>query len=186
MTRLTTKRRGKARVPRKLEALTHYICYKCQDPTVLGSTKLNKILWYSDVIALQMRGEAITGETYVKKQFGPVPRHILETLKKLEKQGDIVIRQTDYHGYSKRDLIAMTRPDFSMFTSEEISIVDDVLREVCYNHTATSISLATHDDIWKLADIGEEIPLETAFASELGEISEDDVKWARRKLSKIA
>jgi hypothetical protein len=186
MARFTTKKRGKVHIPRKFEALAHYICYKCQDPTVLGSTKLNKILWYSDVIALQMRGETITGETYVKQQYGPVPKHILETIKKLEKQKDIVVRQADYHGYPKRDFIAMTKPDFSMFSPEEISIVDDVLREVCYNHTATSISLATHDDIWKLADIGEEIPLETAFASSLGDISEDDVRWARRKLSKIA
>jgi Protein of unknown function (DUF4065) len=178
------RRRG--RVPRKLEALAHYICYKCQDPTVLGSTKLNKILWYSDVIALQVRGEAITGETYVKQQFGPVPRHILEALKRLEKREDIVVRPSEFHGYTKKDLIALTAPDISIFKPEEISIVDDVLREVCFNHTAASISLATHDDIWKLAEIGEEIPLETAFASELAEITDDDVKWAKRKLSKIA
>jgi hypothetical protein len=182
----TSTRRRRGRVPRKLEALAHYICYKCQDPTVLGSTKLNKILWYSDVIALQMRGEAITGETYVKQQFGPVPRHILEVLNRLEKREDIVIRSNEFHGYPKRDLIALTAPDISMFKPEEISIVDDVLREICFNHTAASISLSAHDAIWKLAEIGEEIPLETAFASELSEITEDDVKWARRKLSKTA
>jgi hypothetical protein len=178
------RRRG--RVPQKLEALAHYICYKCQDPTVLGSTKLNKILWYSDVISLQLRGEAITGETYVKQQFGPVPTHILEVLKRLEKRKDIVVRPSEFHGYTKKDLIALTAPDISMFKPEEISIVDDVLREVCFNHTASSISIATHDDIWKLAEIGEEIPIETAFASELAEITEDDVKWAKRKLSKMA
>lgn len=186
MVRLTTKKRGRVPGSGKLEALAHYICYKCQDPTILGSTKLNKILWYSDVISLKLRGEAITGETYVKRQYGPVPKHILEVIRRLQKQGAIVVRPSDYHGYQKRDFIAMTKPDFSVFSPEEISIVDDVLREVCYNHTATSISLATHDDIWKLADIGEEIPLETAFASELAEISEEDVKWAKRNLSKIA
>lgn len=186
MTRSTTKKRGKEPASGKLDALAHYICYKCQDPTVLGSTKLNKILWYSDVISLKLRGETITGETYVKRQYGPIPKHILEVIKRLQKQGDIIVRLSEYHGYQKQDFIAMTKPDFSMFSPEEISIVDDVLREVCYNHTATSISLATHDDIWKLADIGEEIPLETVFASELGEISEDDVRWAKRKLSKIA
>jgi Protein of unknown function (DUF4065) len=185
MARMKMSRR-RQRVPQKLEVLAHYICYKCQDPTVLGSTKLNKILWYSDVISLQVRGEAITGETYVKQQFGPVPKHILEVLKKLEKRKDIVVRPSEFHGYSKKDLIALTAPDISMFKPEEISIVDHVLREVCFNHTASSISIATHDDIWKLAEIGEEIPIETSFASELAEITEDDVKWAKRKLSKIA
>ena len=38
--------------------------------------------------------------------------------------------------------------------------------------TASSLGMATHDDIWKLAEIGEEIPLETAFAPELAEITD--------------
>ena len=66
---------------RKLKALIHYICYQCHDPSVLGATNLNKILWYSDVIAFARAGASITGETYVKQQFGPVPRHILGILK---------------------------------------------------------------------------------------------------------
>ena len=32
----------------KFDALVHYICARCEDPTSLGATKLNKIMWYSD------------------------------------------------------------------------------------------------------------------------------------------
>ena len=38
----------------------------------LGSIKLNKVLWFSDITAYLHLGEPITGETYLKRQFGPV------------------------------------------------------------------------------------------------------------------
>lgn len=34
----------------KFKALVHYICWKVEDPRQLGATKLNKILWFSDVL----------------------------------------------------------------------------------------------------------------------------------------
>lgn len=40
----------------RLKALVQYICYQCHDPSVLGAIKLNKILWYSDVIAFARSG----------------------------------------------------------------------------------------------------------------------------------
>lgn len=171
---------------RKLSALVHYICSKCPDKNLLGATKLNKILWYSDAIALQMWGAPITGEVYVKRQFGPVPKHILGVIEQLEREGAIAVTNTPYHNYAKREYVSLKVPKISIFTPQEISLVDDVINEICYNHTATSISLASHDRIWELAEIGEDLPLETVFASELDEVTEEDVKWAKRALSKTA
>ena len=51
------------------------------------------------------------------------------------------------------------------------------------NHTATSISEETHDLIWSLAQMGEEIPYETVFASRTSEIDETDVAWIRDELT---
>lgn len=171
---------------RKLKALIHYICYQCHDPSVLGATKLNKILWYSDVIAFARAGASITGETYVKQQFGPVPRHILGIIEDLEAEEALVVREVEFYAKSKKEYVALKKPDISMFTAEEISLVDSVIDVVCHKHTATSISMASHDVIWKLAEIGEEIPVYAALASELGEVTEDDVKWAKKVLSKTA
>jgi hypothetical protein len=183
---VTIGRRRRVWDPKKLKALVHYICSKCPDRNLLGATKLNKILWYSDAIALQMWGAPITGETYVKRQFGPVPKHILKVIEQLENDGAIAVKSTPFHKYEKREFISLKDPKISMFTPQEISLVDDVINEICYNHTATSISLASHDRIWELAEIGEDLPLDTVFASQLDEITEADVKWAKRALSKTA
>ena len=34
----------------KFKSAIHYVCYKADDPSVLGAIKLNKVLWYSDAI----------------------------------------------------------------------------------------------------------------------------------------
>ena len=171
---------------KKLKALVHYICSKCPDRNLLGATKLNKILWYADALSLETRGEPITKETYIKRQFGPVPKHILEIIKKLEGDDAIAVKNTPFHKYEKKEFVSLKPPDLSLFTAEEISLIDDVIGEICFNHTASSISLASHDRIWELAEIGDELPLETIFASDLNEVTEADVKWAREALRKTA
>ena len=167
----------------KLTRLAHYICFQCHDPSVLGATKLNKILWYADLIAYLKTGKQITGETYIKQQFGPLPKHILGVIEDLQERKDLVTREVPFFGKQKREYIALTEPDISMFTPEEISIVDSVMDVVCHKHTAASISLASHDVIWKLAEIGEEIPMYAALASELGEVTEKDIRWAQKALA---
>lgn len=164
---------------KKFSNLVHYICYKCDDHSQLGATKLNKILWYCDIFHYKWNGAPMTGEKYTKQQFGPVPSHILVTLNELVFDEKIVIREKEYFGKTKREFIALEKPDLSLFTSDEISMVDSILDVICTEHTAKSISDRTHDKIWELADIGEEIPHYTIFATELGEINENDIEWAK-------
>jgi hypothetical protein len=70
------------------------------------------------------------------------------------------------------------------FTREEISIVDLVIGEVCNEHTAKSISKISHDAIWEMAEIGEDLPFYTVLA-EQGEITEEDVAWADTKIAEL-
>ena len=165
----------------KLTMLMHYIIWKCQDPTTLGATKLNKTLLYSDIFSYVERGKSITDVVYIKRQFGPVPnpKDFLQARDKLENDGKIAITKNLYHGMPQYQFVALQRPDISMFTPEEISIVDIVIEEMCQKHTASSMSELSHDIIWETAEIGEEIPLYTFFASRIGEINEKDIQWAK-------
>lgn len=174
------------KLDKKFKSLVHYVCYKCHEPSKLGKTKLNKVLYYSDFSAFYQWAKPITLETYIKHQFGPVPSHIDSAIKSLISDGALVVRDVDHFGYTKKEFIALTRPDIKHFSGDEISLIDEVIEIICNGHTARSISDASHDDVWKLAEIGEEIPYNTVFAGVLGEITEDDVKWARKQLNKKA
>lgn len=170
----------------KFKALVHYICAKAHDPSVLGATKLNKVLWHSDGLSFIVTGAPITGESYIKRQFGPVPQHILRAMDDLQREGDIVVRNSDYHGFQKREYVSLKEPDLSAFSGAEIDLVNRAFNYVCHAHTAASISEATHDDIWQLAEIGEVLPYETILASEQGEVDEEDMKWALEALGDAA
>jgi len=166
----------------KLKSLVHYVCDKSSDPSVLGSIKLNKVLWYSDSIHYMIAGHSITGETYVKRQHGPVPRHILRAVDDLVAEGKIARGRVDHFGFTKNEYIAIKESDVSPFTAEQIKLVDAAFEHVCMNHTARSISEETHGVIWQIAAMGEEIPLATVFASDVGEVDEDDFAWACERL----
>ncbi len=160
----------------KLKALVHYICYKADSS--LGATKLNKSLWYADVWSYVLDGEPITGESYVKQQYGPVPRHILEILHELAETKQIAIRDTEYYGYPKKDFVPLKKPNLSLFSPAQISLIDEVVNIVCHNHTAKSISELTHDETWSRANLDEEIPLHTVFVKSAGKASPAAINWA--------
>jgi hypothetical protein len=162
--------------------LVHYICWKCSDePTALGSVKLNKALWLSDLIAYYRLGHPITNARYVKRQYGPVPSSILPVLRELQQSGVLTVQEADHFGRRKREFLVHKSANGGFLSPEELAIVDRTIAYVCDEHTAVSISEASHDHIWKAADDGEIIPHFTVFA-EPGKITEEDREWAQLML----
>jgi hypothetical protein len=166
----------------KFKDLVHYICHTAHRDE-LGATKLNKVLWYADTISYLRFKKPITGESYKKEKLGPVPVDILEVLGELKQSNKLVIREVDYHGLLKREYITLTDPDLHRFTADEISLVDAMIQVICHNHTATSISDLSHNVIWELATIGEQIPYHAVLAARLGEINEGDLCWAKESIA---
>jgi hypothetical protein len=162
----------------RAKALVHHIAHSVPSDC-LGSVKLNKVLWYADFVSYLRLGEPITGETYVKRQYGPAPKHIQFIIEELKRAGALVVKEGEFYGYSKKEFVSTKKPDISVFSPNEISIVDEAIRFVCYGNTANSISEKTHGIVWELADMGEEMPYETAFLEWIGEINEDDIAWAQ-------
>ena len=166
----------------KFKELVHYVCASCPNPADLGAIKLNKVLWFSDIIAFGKLGVSITGVQYIKQKFGPVPKPILPALNGLVQSGAIRIEEISYYGHLKKQYISLRAPNCTLFTDGELAITDSVLASITTRHTASSISDLTHDDIWKLAKIGEEIPHRAMLASKLGKVTDSDIAWAKTSL----
>jgi hypothetical protein len=164
----------------QLKELTHYICWKAEDTSTLGATKLNKALWFADTLAYRLSGRSITGAVYVKRQFGPVPRQILPVLRELEAEGAVHIRMSQHFNRMKRDFIALKPANPAVFSEQERAVIDDVIAWVCDQHTATSISDLSHDAIWEAAEEGEEIPYFAVLAAAPGAVTAADMEWANK------
>ncbi|GHV40551.1 hypothetical protein FACS1894187_21580 [Synergistales bacterium] len=164
----------------KLKSLIHYVC-ACYERSSLGKTKLNKILWFSDVAAYRDFGAPITGETYVKQKYGPVPSHIDEALRELFFESKLIERDAPIYKYSKKEFISLAQPDISLFSAAEMEIINETAQIICDNYTAAQISEMSHDMLWKTADMNEELPYEATLVKYV-EPSPEAIKWAQSML----
>lgn len=163
----------------KFKALVHHVVSSCDDPTRLGAIRLNKILWFADSISYRLHGASITGESYVKRQYGPVPKNILSTIDELVDDGSIMVAEKENAiGHKTRLFVSLENPSDDFFSPLELGVIEVMIKEICTNHTANSISDLTHDQVWEAANMGEEIPLYATLARNPGEIGEEAMIWA--------
>src|SRR5690348_13615566 len=67
----------------KLRELILYVCLRSEGDQWFGKTKLNKLLYFIDTEAFKQTGKTISGQAYIKKQFGPVPDGMESVLRSL-------------------------------------------------------------------------------------------------------
>lgn len=161
----------------KFKALVHLVIQGCDDPRKLGATRLNKILWFADREAYLATGNSISGTTYVRRPRGPVPKHILKSLRELEQENKISIQEPSGQ-YMPREFTSLEAPNSEMFSDVEKSIVDNISQVICDQYTADEISERSHDISWEAAADGEEIPLSSTLASCPGDYRPTVTNWA--------
>ena len=146
----------------KMRAVILRACHSCA-PEDLGAVKLNKVLYYPDMVGYAHNCQAVTGATYRKRPNGPTTDQLLFTLRDMERAGEIEVRSVDYHGYTKKEYIALVEEPQGLLNEAEQAILDDVIEFVCRLNTAQSISDYSHKLPWEMAEMGGEIPYHTAI-----------------------
>lgn len=163
----------------KFKELVLYMAEKSEIDPNFGATKLNKLLFYADFLSYQNTGRPITGCRYQKLQFGPAPRALLPVIKELEQEGRCVSTVRQRMSRRQRRLVATEPADLGLFTADEIALVDEVL-EYFWSHNAVDLSDGSHTFIgWKLAEIGEDIPYETALVGNPRPLTEAEIDYGR-------
>jgi Protein of unknown function (DUF4065) len=165
----------------KFKALLHYVVWKAGDTDGFGAVKLYKVLWFSDARAYQLHRAPITGETYVREKFGPMPRHGQSTIKELERDEAIEVTSGDFFGKAIRHFHSMRSPDKLSLTDNQRGIVKYWIKHIADEHTAQSISDESHDYAWEIAKVGEEIPYHAIFAARIRDPEGEELKWATEK-----
>ena len=129
----------------KFKALLHYVVWQAGDKEGFGAVKLYKVLWFSDAREYQLRGELITGETYVREKYGPMPRHGLSVIDELKREGAINVATDDYYGKTIRHFHSLRLPDKLSLNDDQRNTVDYWIKHIADVHTAQSISDQSHD-----------------------------------------
>ncbi|MGE3702541.1 MAG: Panacea domain-containing protein [Hyphomicrobiaceae bacterium] len=169
----------------KFKALVLYVIWRAGEQRDFGSTKLNKALWFADARANEALGSPITGETYIREKFGPVPKHILDVLSELETEEQIVVWSEPFFDHKITRFQAFQPPSTDLFTREQMSLVDWWIRHVSEEHTAASISEKSHDYAWKIAKMGEVVPMHAFLASRIRAPDGEELNWAIEEAEKL-
>ena len=171
-------------VMNKFANLIHYIIWKSgTEPNKLGRTKLNKILWYSDIFHFGKYGKPITEAIYIKRQYGPVPKeHLYDSAISTLESNQHITQHIQPVLFRQYVYIAKSEPDLNCFSNTEIAIINDVFQQIFFEHTATSISNTTHSFFWwDSLEIGEKIPNYCIFAQS-AEIEIKAIQWAESQI----
>jgi hypothetical protein len=155
----------------KFKRLVHYIVFKVGKHNWFGAVKLNKVLWFADARNYMLTGQPITGETYVRGEFGPIPQHIIPVQREMTREGLIAIRR---EGELTR-FIALAPANPNAFSASELQTIDWWIGHIDRDHSANSISEKSHDYVWQIAKMGEELPLHAYRVARVQEPSEADL-----------
>lgn len=158
---------------KRFQELIIYIADKCGGYDTFSATLLNKILWASDFLAYQNRGRPITGEQYRRLENGPAPVRLVAMRTALIDNGDIVIRKINYHGRQQHRVVPTRCADLSIFSGEEIAMVDQVIEGLC-RLNSTQVSEWSHMRAWKTRNDKDLMPYESAFLSD-DPVTEGDI-----------
>jgi hypothetical protein len=178
------ERPNKAR-PNKspLKEIVHYICKRMAlQPEKLGAVKLQKIVWYFDVRSYGLTGQVVSGAKFVKGRYGPFTRDLSGAVLTLVSEGRLFADTTDYFENEKARFIGKGTTDETLFNERQLRWLDEIITDVCENHTADSISERSHGLVWRMARLGEEIPFAATVVS-LKRPSKEAVELAREDLS---
>jgi hypothetical protein len=130
----------------KFKNVLLYLCEKCAGKPNVGETVINKLLYFCDFNYYELYEEHLTGATYIKRQFGPVPVKINEIINQMVLEKTLKIIETNYHGYPQKRYIPLEIPDLTLFSAIEINVIDNVIALLACL-TANSISDYSHKDM---------------------------------------
>ena len=129
-----------------------------------GDTKLNKQLHFCDFDAYRKLGKPMTGAPYQRDKHGPTARPLIPVREELEQEGALKIERRPAGFYKRRVTVPLREPDLSLFTEEELAIVDEVIERL-KDSTAGRVADIAHDESagWNLVGQHEDIPYATAL-----------------------
>lgn len=102
-----------------LKQLILYISSRVASRPNFGETLLNKLLYFSDFDYCEWNGENLTGATYIKQPFGPVPDGMKNVLHEMQEEWMISMKQVRYHDKTQTKIIPLVSEiDTSVFDKE--------------------------------------------------------------------
>jgi len=169
----------------KLKELILYVAAQSMNDPTFGSIKMNRILFLIDFTAFGIWGKPVTENVYIHQKSGPVPRDLLTARTELIEDKSAVLQESEFFGHTQRRLIALRRPDLSVFTEAERRLIDNGLDSLKFQDEIAQSQWLRRLIPWLETETGEEIPFFSTFVLEENAVDQDDLAWAKAEIAKL-
>ena len=149
----------------RMRELVLFIAERCQDDRNFGVTKLNKILFYCDFMAFGKFGKSITGATYNKLPYGPVPTGAESVRQQMEKDGEIFVTLEGYSPFRTKRVVPSRTANLNIFSGPEVALIDGVISALG-DATTSQVRDLSHGKAWRSVRMHQPIPYEAVFISD--------------------
>lgn len=131
---------------------------------LLGKVKLMKLLYYADFEHYYRHGHSITGDTYRKLDYGPVPNDADWALEELRRREQLKVRYEPVVNYYKYTY-ELTKQDvaFTCLDSEELGTLAAVVAKWKHHATQDIVTASHGDPPWALVGYGDQVPYHYVF-----------------------
>ena len=147
----------------KFKHVLLYILGRCAGKPNVGEAVLYKLLYFIDFNYYELHEEHLTGATYRKLPFGPVPQKLDAIIHQMVEDGALKRIKVTYFGKNQTRYIPLISADLTMLNGAEKEVIDRVIEQMS-DWSANMISEYSHGDKpWKASEDGNEINYELAF-----------------------
>lgn len=167
----------------KLAELIIYVSQKCVHDSKFGSTKLNKILYFSDFLAFGKWGTPITGAEYQNLKNGPAPRRLVPVRRQLIFEQALALQPVHLaNGIVQQRTVNLREARLDLFSGKEIALVDSVI-ESLNDLNASEASNLSHQLVgWKSTRDRETIDYRTILLSD-APLTEEELSQLKAEIS---
>jgi len=112
----------------------------------LGKLKMMKLLYFLDFDFFEKYGKSITGDEYLRFEYGPVPRMAEKVLKQMNGKEIKITKKKVKKGYNDQQLIEpLIDFDINAFTKEELLFMEGIA-DKWEKFSGTEMKIASHGE----------------------------------------
>lgn len=128
---------------------------------VVDMHKLSKTLYFADSRHLSKYGRSITGDTYIRMKYGPVPSQTDDILKAVRGDSFFSFAADEFRPYfhfvNDYTIALDKKPDMDWLSDSDVECLDAAI-ELCKDKSFKDLTEFSHGEAWRSVDMGRPIP----------------------------
>jgi transcriptional regulator with XRE-family HTH domain len=150
----------------KCQNVILYVLEKCAGRPNVGETVFYKLMYFSDFNCYEMYEEHLSGMSYRKLPFGPIPQNIDPILNQMLENMQIQRVKTTWQEHAQTRYIPLIKADLTTFKANEKEIIDRVIEQLGDWSVSALNNYSQKDMPWLATKDGELIAYELVFYRE--------------------